>query len=237
VADPLEDELGRLYGLPLEEFTGARNDLARRLKREGDPRAVEVGRLAKPTVALWAVNQLARRERQATRRLLRAGAALRKAQERALGGGSPGALLKAQQEERDAVRALRERAHGLLAEAGRAATEATLDRVTATLSAAAVDDGAGPSLEAGRLAAEVQPAGFEALAGMRVARRPAPPQRPSAAAERRQKLRAQLREVEREARDAERAADRADAEAAARRREADTARAKADALAARLERV
>jgi hypothetical protein len=47
-------ELDRLYRLPLAEFTGARNELA---KRSGK-RSAEIKALAKPPVAAWAVNQL-----------------------------------------------------------------------------------------------------------------------------------------------------------------------------------
>ena len=48
-----------LFKLPLAEFTGARNDLAARLKREGranDSNFVKA--LAKPSISAWAVNQL-----------------------------------------------------------------------------------------------------------------------------------------------------------------------------------
>ena len=48
------DEVDRLYELPLEEFTAARNELAKRL---GD---TSVKELKKPTVTAWTVNQLAR---------------------------------------------------------------------------------------------------------------------------------------------------------------------------------
>jgi hypothetical protein len=233
VADPVEDELGRLYGLPLEEFTAARNALARTLKQAGDERAETVRTLPKPSVAVWTVNQLARRERAALRKLLRAADALRKAQERTLAGGAPDALVKAQREEREALRALGDRARALLVEAGRGATEATVERVTSTLGAAAVDADARPLLEAGRLDAELAPAGFEALAGMPVAPRAAPKRAP-AEQERRQKLRARLRDLEREAREAERAAERAEADAQAKRRAAEAARAAADAAAIRL---
>lgn len=233
MADPVEDELGRLYELPLEEFTAARNELARRLKQAGDARAEEVRRLSKPSVAVWTVNQLARHERAAVRKLLRAADALRKAQERTLAGGPPDALVKAQRAEREALRALADHARALLADAGRRATEATLERVTSTLGAAAVDGGARALLEAGRLDAELEPAGFEALAGMAPAPRAVAPKR-SAEQERRQKLRARLQELEREAREAERAAERAEADAQAKRRTAAAARAAADAAAARL---
>jgi hypothetical protein len=50
-----------LYALPLEEFTAARNELARSLKAAGDAdEAARVKKLKKPPVSAWAVNQLAR---------------------------------------------------------------------------------------------------------------------------------------------------------------------------------
>ena len=50
-----------LYALPLKEFTGARNAKAAALKEAGhDAEAQRLRRLARPTVPLWAANQLAR---------------------------------------------------------------------------------------------------------------------------------------------------------------------------------
>jgi hypothetical protein len=54
-AKPLEQALDRLYALPPEQFTAARNAEAKRL---GD---AEVQGLRRPTLAAWVVNQLARR--------------------------------------------------------------------------------------------------------------------------------------------------------------------------------
>ncbi len=77
-----------LYGLPLADFTKARDELARRLRREGrrdDAEAVKA--LRKPTVAAWALNQLARRRPGDVERLLATGERLREAQEALLAGG------------------------------------------------------------------------------------------------------------------------------------------------------
>jgi hypothetical protein len=83
----LDREIDRLFGLPLEEFTSSRNALARQLKKDGDEEAAEqVAALAKPSVPVWAINQLARPEKAKMRAFLDAGAKLRKAQERALAG-------------------------------------------------------------------------------------------------------------------------------------------------------
>ena len=50
----IEDEIARLYQLPLDEFTSARNALA---KRAGSD-AAGIRALTKPSVPAWAVNQL-----------------------------------------------------------------------------------------------------------------------------------------------------------------------------------
>src|SRR5688572_1400912 len=60
-----------LYALPLEQFTAARNELADRLKAEGDAdEATRVRGLKKPSTAAWTVNQLARTAREDVEALL-----------------------------------------------------------------------------------------------------------------------------------------------------------------------
>src|ERR687885_181562 len=162
VVPDLERELDRLYGLPLGEFTQARNDLAARLRQAGQKEAAdEVKALRKPTVAAWAVNQLARKHKADIRKLVRAGERLRKAQTEALAGSST-RLRDAQADEREAIRALTAHARKLVD------SDQTVERVAATLRAAAVDPEALKVVEAGRLTEEVTPAGFGALAGMPV---------------------------------------------------------------------
>jgi hypothetical protein len=238
----VEDELDRLYELPLDEFTAARNELAKRLRGDGDrDEAERVRGLAKPTVATWAVNQLARRRPKRLKALLDAAGGLRKAQERALGGDHGDALRRAAQDERRVVLELRREARDLLAEAGRPAADATLERVAKTLKAAAHDPETRELLEAGRLAEEMEATGFEALAGMAPPagrRRAVPAARGDDAAERgrraaeARKRAAELRKrasaLEQEARRAEREAERAAGEAERARAAADEARAEAD---------
>ena len=73
-----DEEIDALYGLALDEFTSARNDLARDLRKQGDrERADAVAKLPKPSRAAWAVNQLARRHPGEVDDLLRAGEELR----------------------------------------------------------------------------------------------------------------------------------------------------------------
>src|SRR5205823_1201867 len=57
--DPSEVE--HLYSEPLDRFIDARTELVKRLREQGSgDAAAEAGRLRKPTVPAWAVDQLAR---------------------------------------------------------------------------------------------------------------------------------------------------------------------------------
>src|SRR4051794_20255768 len=96
-----------LYGLPLEEFTAARNALAKQLGRQGDKAAAEeVKRLAKPSRTAWALNQLARRHPDDVEQLLAAGERLREAQQRALAGDASGLRGAAREEQQQVDRLL-----------------------------------------------------------------------------------------------------------------------------------
>jgi len=242
------DELDGLYGLPLDEFTAARNELAKRLRREGDAEGAERARgLAKPSVAAWAVNQLARRRPERLRELLGAADDLRAAHERALAGEGSEELRSAAQRERELVSTLRRDARELLVEAGRSPSDAALERVATTLSSAALDPSARPLLEGGRLSDEVAATGFDAFAGLAVAAgtpsRPRErPSREDAAAGRRRaaaekkrvaELRTRAGSLEKQAQRAERAAERAASEA--ERAAGEAARARAAAEEARAE--
>jgi hypothetical protein len=77
----LDATIDDLYKLPLAEFTGARNALAKSLK--GDEAKRVKGR-EKPTVVPWAVNQVYWRARSTYDRLMKSGAKLREAQIAAL---------------------------------------------------------------------------------------------------------------------------------------------------------
>ena len=240
----LEREIDRLFELPLDEFTPGRNELARRLKRDGEKEAAEqVQSLAKPSVPAWAINQLARQEKAKVKALLEAGARLRKAQERALTGGHADALRAAQAEERHAVRDLTRRAEEVLKESGRPASRAIIERISSTLGAAAVTEPARIALKAGRLASEVKVSGFDALAGIELPAQPSAP-RGDELAERRQKksererqrrqLEKKARELEARAEAAETKAERAEEAAVEARDAAEESRSAADAAASEL---
>ncbi|HZC99735.1 MAG TPA: hypothetical protein VFA46_05945, partial [Actinomycetes bacterium] len=82
----VDTEIGRLYELPPEGFVAARDELRRRLRDSDRAAAERVRRLRRPTVAAWAVNQVARRRPELVAELVEAGDRLRQAQRRALSG-------------------------------------------------------------------------------------------------------------------------------------------------------
>ena len=153
----LEEELDRLYALPLNEFTAARDEVAKRLRGEGErDLADEVKALRKPSVAVWLVNQLAREREVDVKRLLKAGEALAKAQAAAT--------------RNDFAQARADEEHALerLASAAREASVGpqAADRAIQVLRAASLTEEGRDLLKRGRLTEELEPPGFEALAGL-----------------------------------------------------------------------
>jgi hypothetical protein len=233
----LDRELDELYQLPLTEFTSARNDLAKRLKAEGrDEQAEEVKGLRKPTVPVWLVNRLAHERELDVQRLRKAGEALAKGQIDAASGRSSQAFLDARQEEQRALARLSDAAREIAERDG--VSSAATDRAMETLRAASLTDEGRELLRRGRLTEELEPPGFEALAGLvGSAPRPAAPPKTDGRAERRQalkqarervqELRAEERELAAAAREADRTAAHAEKEAAALRRRADEAQSDA----------
>ena len=244
-------DVDQLFALPLDEFTAARNALAKRLKQGGDADAADqVRALPKPSVATWTVNQLARVAPDAVRSLLNVAARVRSAQERSLQGERTADELRAAQgEEREVIRTLTRRAESVLREAGRPASGTTLERVASLLRAAAVDEPGRAALRAGRLTGDVEVSGFDAFAGM------APPKKrgrsaagagDDLAARRRKKREAEQRRkrLEKQVRELTSRAEAAERDAARARKEADDAdaaaeklRRQADAAASELEAV
>lgn len=151
----LDRELDELYGLPLDRFTAARNDLASRLKKAHQAEsAAAVQALRKPSVVVWTANRLARTRPELVAELVDAGGRLREVQQRSLAGDGAGAVTEAAARERHAIDAL-------IADA--AATASTRDRLSQTLHAAAVDPEAAALLVQGRLTDELDAVGFGPL--------------------------------------------------------------------------
>jgi hypothetical protein len=241
-------DLESLFATPPASFIGARNALASKAREAGQAdRALQIGALRKPTMVVWLINQLARRQHTEVAALLAAGQRLRAV---SLKRSGPAALREANAAWRAAVaRALQ----GIRALAGRNIDE---PRIVATLTGAVADPAQANRLVQGRLTDELQPPGIEGVLGELAkapARRPMPtaePERPRAtsdaarrAAERRQRqaakvLRAREREVAQARKEALRAAEvaaRLERRAQAAANEAASARRAADEAARRVE--
>lgn len=146
-----DEALQELYQAPLSQFVAERKRLAGDLKASGDAAgAKQLLERKRPTVSAWVVNQLYWHARDAFDEMLATAEQLRKGH------------LKASADHRNAIAKLRKRAATLLEDAGHAATEATLRRVTTTLAALAATGGFEPDLP-GTLAADRDPPGFEAV--------------------------------------------------------------------------
>jgi hypothetical protein len=217
VVPELEAELDNLYAALPADFTRARDDLAQRLKQAGQVEAAaDVKKLRKPTIPVWAVNQLARRHPDDVRALLNAGERLRVAQQAALRGEGQ-ELRAATADERKVLHGLTQLGAELLREAGHSADP---KRIADTLRAAAVDESGRELLQRGRLSEELEASGFGGFAGMEIPPRSKPEEKtakpPSPAAERRRaerlrKLRERVTKAKSEATKAERAEARAEA--------------------------
>jgi hypothetical protein len=169
VSDPIalpqgvpEDEVDDLYGLPPDEFTPRRDELAKELRVAGKrDEAAWVKALRKPSAAAWLVNQLVRTQKSDTRRMLERGDALRVTQERALARqASREELARATQEFAEATRMLLSKAPGFLDRRGASPSQITLDRAAETLRAIFLDDVARAGFAAGRLTREHRAAGL-----------------------------------------------------------------------------
>jgi hypothetical protein len=160
----LDAEIDRLYGLPLDEFVRERDELARRLGREGQrEQAAQVKALRKPTVGAWALNQAIRRRRVETDALLATGKRLRAAHEDLMSGGDPAVLRETMEEERSLTTSLADCAEAIASETGKSGP-ALRDRVRSTLHAAAVEDEVREELERGRFVREREAVGLGLVA-------------------------------------------------------------------------
>src|SRR6185369_1299212 len=160
----LEDDIDALFRLPLAEFTGERNTLAARLKKEGRRNdADRVKLLAKPSVSAWAVNQLYWDHREAFDQLMASGKRLRPAQKLRL-AGKVTSMRDSLDARREALVHLSDLAAELLRDAGSNPSLDTLRRVTTTLEAMSAhapnSDGPTP----GRLTQDLDPPSFDSLA-------------------------------------------------------------------------
>ncbi len=170
-----EGAVDRLYQLPLEEFTAARNALA----KQSGKRSAEIKSLVKPPVAAWAVNQLYWRRRPVYDALIDAARQLRRAHGAVLGGKAAD-VRGAGKAHEERVSAALDAALEIANESGHAASDAMRQPLVTTLRALPSED------TPGRLTRTLQPGGFESLAGLSIrgvkvplARAPKPPATPA----------------------------------------------------------
>ena len=206
MAEAIARETQKLYGLPLKEFTAARNARAKELKQKDPELAAAVAAMPKPSVAAAALNELVREDPSEVRALIQSGKRLRQAQEAAVAGKKGADLHAAIQEHRAAIdrvqRDLRRRK----------LSGPTLEKATQTLRVTSVDPELQPLLERGILHEDLAAAGF----GLDPSLVPARPRQPSAPKEKPKqppkpdpKLRARLKAAEAELVDAEKRAEQA----------------------------
>jgi hypothetical protein len=159
-------DVDALFQLPLADFTAARNALAGRLKKAGQAQEAEVVKaLQKPPISAWTVNQLFWKHRAAFDNLIEAGQKFRTAQVAQLSGRSSDirAPLEAR---RKALADLSKRAADVLRDANHSPSPDVMRRVTTTLEALSTYGGLAGTPQAGRLADDVDPPGFETLAAL-----------------------------------------------------------------------
>lgn len=214
-----------LLGLPIEEFTPRRNAIVKELKSHKEAAlAAQVQALRKPSVQLWAVNQLAREGA-----LLRA---VREAAQAAMQAQLNASATDLRQAVAAFDRALDQAARGAgeaMTAAGHAASDAATQRARALLRLAALaDTETWGLLESGRLGVEPEAGGLGAFVA---GHRGGPP--PASAAGRAIAPRSgSRRETQQATRDDEAKRKAADQERAVRARAAEeTARAADEAMA------
>lgn len=150
----LTDVADELYGLAPAEFVPSRNDRAKELRSDGDKAlATAVGKLAKPSVAAWALNMLTREAGDEVRRVLDLGAALQAAQ-RSLDGAE---LRELAQQRQVLVGAVVRRARDIAARLGHPISEPVATEVEQTLRAAMADPDAAAAVRSGRLTSAISP--------------------------------------------------------------------------------
>ncbi len=158
-------DIAALYRGPLEDFVARRTALVRELRGSDPEAAAAAGKLRKPPVGVWAIDQLGAESPLLIAELLAAGADARDAQWSAAAGsvsreefaGAGGRL-------RDAVEAAARAAIALLSTDGHGASEETARRIRTTLQAAATGGAADrQALWAGTLSGDLDVAGFGAI--------------------------------------------------------------------------
>lgn len=158
--DAVRAAADELYGLPLDEFTAARNDLAKRARSaDGADVAASIGKLAKPNIVAWLANQLARQQGGQVRELVELGDSMREA----TAVLDAGQLRELSARQHRLVQALLRHAQDRAAQAGLAFSPGTARGVEDTLYAAVADEVSARRLTQGRLTSGLSHSGFPGI--------------------------------------------------------------------------
>jgi valyl-tRNA synthetase len=155
----LDEQIDQLYQLPLEEFTAARNALA---KASGDS---AVKKLEKPVLAAWAVNQLYWHERKLYDEVIKTSGQVRTAHQQMLAGKASD-VKAVEVFHAEAMRKAKTAIRKFIEAAGNTASEAVMTPITEMLDALPTTD------EPGRFTKPFRRTGFEALHGVTIAAKP-----------------------------------------------------------------
>ena len=150
-------QIDELYRLPLGEFTGARNTLAKTLSGSDKK---HVAALVKPSLPMWVINQLYWQDAPTYNALTDAAEKLRAVHRSALSGGKADTG-KADQLHRTTVDKAFAKTVGIAQKSGVGLTDAVRDTIRRTLAALPGDE------SAGRLTRPPEPAGFSLLTGIK----------------------------------------------------------------------
>ncbi len=159
-----DEKIDQLYQVSLDEFTAARNALA---KESGDS---AVKKLDKPNLAAWAVNQLYWHERKLYDEVIKTSTQVRTAHRQMLSGKASD-VRAAETFHAEAMRKAKDAIRRMLEAAGNSTADAVMTPVTETLDALPTTD------TPGRLTRPLRRTGFEALQGITItakAERPTP---------------------------------------------------------------
>lgn len=157
MAPKLDAQIDELYKLPLDEFTNARNALAKTLSGSDKKDVVS---LVKPSVSMWVVNQLYWHDAPTYKALVDASEKLRAAHRAALGGRKVDTR-RPDELHRTTVEKAFAKATALAQKKGATITPAVRDAVRRTLATLPTDEAPG------RITREPPPAGFSLLTGIK----------------------------------------------------------------------
>src|SRR5688572_28180210 len=161
MAGSTDDRIDQLYQLPLDEFTAARNALA---KETGDG---SVKKLEKPNLAAWTVNQLYWRERKTYDDVIKAAERMRAVYKQMLAGKNAD-VRGAEEIHQEALREAKQAAKRILEDGGHRNADAVMMPVAETLDALPGDE------PAGRLTKPLRRMGFNVLEGVPISAKAGP---------------------------------------------------------------